>query len=293
METKMIGNKIAEARKKLNVSQAQLAENLFISPQAVGKWERGESMPDITTLIRLAKVLGVDLNYFSEDFQSINPDTEINTDTVEQHPKIQQPKWDMSAGNWANADFSGLKNLHEKFSASNMQNCKFIGSEMSGLLLRSNNIDGCDFSSSDFAGSKIKNSYLSKNEFKDCALNETEFSESYFSGCNFKGANFTNAILKSGGFEKSIMTNAILNHTTFVAIYFTDIVFEGTIENCHFENCTFKTVTFQNTIIRNTFFKYNRKINRVTFINCKADNLSYAFLKNDKADLTGVTLITS
>jgi transcriptional regulator with XRE-family HTH domain len=49
LNTKKIGNKIAEARKKINISQAQLAQRLFISPQAVGKWERGESMPDITT----------------------------------------------------------------------------------------------------------------------------------------------------------------------------------------------------------------------------------------------------
>jgi transcriptional regulator with XRE-family HTH domain len=59
MESKMIGSKIAEARKKINISQAQLAERLFISPQAVGKWERGESMPDITTFNRLAEMLGV------------------------------------------------------------------------------------------------------------------------------------------------------------------------------------------------------------------------------------------
>ena len=70
LNTKMIGNKIAEARKKINISQAQLAERLFISSQAVGKWERGESMPDIITFNRLAEILGVDLNYFSENFQS-------------------------------------------------------------------------------------------------------------------------------------------------------------------------------------------------------------------------------
>ena len=58
--TKNIGNKIAEARRKVNLSQAQLAEKLFISAQAVGKWERGESMPDITTFDRLAEFLGVD-----------------------------------------------------------------------------------------------------------------------------------------------------------------------------------------------------------------------------------------
>jgi len=61
MKIRKIGDKIAEARKKISISQAQLAERLFISPQAVGKWERGESMPDITTFNRLAEILGVDL----------------------------------------------------------------------------------------------------------------------------------------------------------------------------------------------------------------------------------------
>ena len=36
METKIIGNKIAQARKKLGISQSQLADQLFISAQAVG-----------------------------------------------------------------------------------------------------------------------------------------------------------------------------------------------------------------------------------------------------------------
>ena len=38
MDTKIIGSKIVQARKKANMSQAQLAQLLFISPQAVGKW---------------------------------------------------------------------------------------------------------------------------------------------------------------------------------------------------------------------------------------------------------------
>jgi transcriptional regulator with XRE-family HTH domain len=49
-------------------------ENVFISAQAVGKWERGESMPDIITLNHLAEILGVDLNYFSENFPSADDD---------------------------------------------------------------------------------------------------------------------------------------------------------------------------------------------------------------------------
>lgn len=39
MEIKLIGNKIAEARMKVNSAQAKLAEHLFISAQAVVEWE--------------------------------------------------------------------------------------------------------------------------------------------------------------------------------------------------------------------------------------------------------------
>ncbi|HJV78936.1 MAG TPA: helix-turn-helix transcriptional regulator, partial [Paludibacter sp.] len=70
LNSKSIGNKIAAARKKINLSQADLAQQVSISPQAVGKWERGESMPDISTLNRLAAILGVDLNYFSDNFKN-------------------------------------------------------------------------------------------------------------------------------------------------------------------------------------------------------------------------------
>ena len=72
LNSKSIGNKIAIARKKINLSQAELAQQVSISSQAVGKWERGESMPDITTLNRLAEILGVDLNYFSKSFQTVD-----------------------------------------------------------------------------------------------------------------------------------------------------------------------------------------------------------------------------
>ena len=169
LNTKIIGNKIAEARKKINISQAQLAQRLFISSQAVGKWERGESMPDIITFNRLAEILGVDLNYFSENFQSAATEMAPVESLVKQSAELPSGKqkkklnWDMSRGNWVDADFSGLKNLHEKFSSSNMQRCKFIGSDLSGLLLKSNNVDSCDFSGSDISSSHIQSSNLGNN----------------------------------------------------------------------------------------------------------------------------------
>jgi uncharacterized protein YjbI with pentapeptide repeats len=316
LNTKMIGNKIAEARKKINISQAHLAQRLFISSQAVGKWERGESMPDIITFKRLSEILGVDLNYFSESVQSATTEMTPVESLHKQSAELPSGKtgkklsWDMSRGNWVDADFSGLKNLHEKFSSSNMLRCLFIGSELSGLHLKSNNVDSCDFSGSDISSSHIQSSNLLNNLFKNCSLKETEFSESNINscdfsgadfsgtefsgsnimGCDFSGADFTGATFKSGGFQDNTIANTLLNRTSFIGMYIVDMVFDGTLEDCYFENCTFKKVTFQNARLINTFFKC-KSLKKLKFIDCKTDRMTYEFLKNGKADLTGITLL--
>jgi uncharacterized protein YjbI with pentapeptide repeats len=297
MDSKIIGGKIAEARKKINISQAQLAQQLCISSQAVGKWERGESIPDIITVDRLAKILGVDLNYFSSNFQSSVSETtsiesfENKSDDLQLERPNKKLKWDMSMLNLVDSDFSGLKNLHEKFSSSNMQRCKFIGSEMAGIVLKNNNVESCDFSNSDISKSHIQNSNLANNQFRECSLNETEFSRSYISGCDFTDADFTGVIVKSGGFEKNTIANSVWNRTQFIDIHLVETHFEGTLEECSFENCTFTKVKFQNATLINTFFKNNKKLKKVQFIDCKADKITYAFLKSGNADLTGITLL--
>lgn len=298
VNSKMIGNKIAEARKRAGASQAQLAGQLFISPQAVGKWERGESIPDILTVIRLSEILGVDLNYFSDDGNSVNsvsppsgPAAVQSTDLPSGKGK-DKPSWDMSRGNWIDADFSGLKNLNEKFSSSNMLRCRFNGSDLSHLLLKSNNVGNCDFTDSDLGGSRIKMSSLSGNIFKNCSLKEAELLESTINGCDFTGADFTGTVIEYGSLEKNEMTDAVLTHTSFNAMHLVDMVFSGTMENCFFKNCAFTRVTFENATLLNTFFKGNRKLKRIIFTNCKADRMTYEFLKQGKADLTGITLLT-
>lgn len=292
MENQIIGNKIAEARKKMNLSQAQLGQELFISPQAVGKWERGESFPDIITFNRLAKILGVDLNYFSEDFTSTVEANEVLIHEVAESStaKKQKLRWDMSRGNWVDADFSGLKNLQEKFSSSNMKSCKFVGSDLSGLLLKNNNVDGCDFSNSDISKSQIQGSNFVNNSFQNCSLKETLFSGSHIGSCDFTQANFTGAEFKSGGMEKSKIPNAVWKSTSFNAMYLADLVFEGNVEDCYFENCAFKRVTFQNALLTNTFFKC-RTLKGLKFIDCQTDRMTYEFLKNGKADLSGISLV--
>ena len=57
-----IGANIAAYRKRAGWTQAGLAEKLNYSDKAVSKWERGESVPDVLTLMTLAEKLGVTVN---------------------------------------------------------------------------------------------------------------------------------------------------------------------------------------------------------------------------------------
>lgn len=249
-----IGNKIAEARKKSNLSQAELANKISISPQAVGKWERGESMPDITTLNRLAEIFGVDLNYFSDTFQSntIEKQNEKHSFGLPNEQSNEEPKkrfdwnWDMSQGNWVDSDFSGLKDLKDKFNASNIKNCKFIKSDLSGLTLKSNEIKICDFSESDLRNSKIETSEISKSIFFNCTLIDAQLAQSEINECNFNETNFSGAEIFKSNFQKNTIENAVWKHTSFKDSAFSNIVFNGKIEDCSFENCSFKSVKFQN-----------------------------------------------
>lgn len=296
-ETKKIGSRIAEARKRFGLSQAELAQRLFISSQAVGKWERGESMPDITTFGRMAEILGVDLNYFvgkDQPMASESPASDSNL--IKFPPKSPQPQkegpsWDMSELNLLDSDFSGLKNLNDKFSSSNIFRCTFLKSELSDILFRSNNIDHCDFSGSDISNSQFENTNLANTRFNDCRFNQAEFSGSYVYASDFSGADFTGVRFRSGGIEKSIFEGASWVGTSFSDTYLGDLLFSGTIKDCFFEACGFKKVRFENAVLINTFFKNNRKMQKVQFVNCKTDRITYAFLKSNLANLDGIAII--
>ena len=55
---KQVGKKILVLRKKLNMTQTELADKMDVSFQAVSNWERGNSMPDISKLPQLAELFG-------------------------------------------------------------------------------------------------------------------------------------------------------------------------------------------------------------------------------------------
>ena len=75
MDYKRLGTRIREERKRLNLTQAQLAESIDISDTYMGAIERGERSLTLDTLVSLVNRLGVTVDYLLADSVS---DTDSN-----------------------------------------------------------------------------------------------------------------------------------------------------------------------------------------------------------------------
>lgn len=62
MDLVKIGQFIAKKRKEKNLTQSELAKELFVTDRAVSKWECGRSLPDSTIMLVLCKILGITVN---------------------------------------------------------------------------------------------------------------------------------------------------------------------------------------------------------------------------------------
>lgn len=65
-----LGEKIKYYRKEAGMTQAELAETLQVSFQAVSSWERGQYMPDMEKLLQIAAVLHVSVAYLVDDSEN-------------------------------------------------------------------------------------------------------------------------------------------------------------------------------------------------------------------------------
>lgn len=66
-----IGEKIKELRKEQNMTQAQLAEKLGVTYQAVSKWENGIASPDISIIPDITRAFSVSADVL---FNLVNPE---------------------------------------------------------------------------------------------------------------------------------------------------------------------------------------------------------------------------
>ena len=72
-----IGLRIKERRKEAGLSQEALADRINITPEYLGKIERGERMPSTPVLIELSKKLGRSIDYFLMDQPHVDPKYEL------------------------------------------------------------------------------------------------------------------------------------------------------------------------------------------------------------------------
>ena len=72
-----LGKRIAALRKEKGMTQEELAEKLGVSPQAISKWENGQSCPDISLLPRLAAIFGVTTDLLLTGEQETTPPVQM------------------------------------------------------------------------------------------------------------------------------------------------------------------------------------------------------------------------
>ena len=315
MEIKMIGSKIAKARKEINMSQAQLAQRLFISPQAVGKWERGESIPDIITVNQLAEILGVDLNYFSENFQSTNDEMTAkmsgNSTGDREQPEqegdgsFQTSKQELltnfSGSNLTKSDFAGVTAHKRKFNGSALR-----GSDFSGADLTGSTFNGSDVREANFDGANLTDCTLSANDlggasFHKTILVRTEFKTSGLVAAKFADATLTDVKLAMTDLRKTIFENCVFNGVDFKHSDLRGVSLEGqTFVGVKFENTALNDVSFRGATLKNVSFrspyaltnKYYRALKTICFDGATMDKLTIAMLKGmAEVDLSKVTVI--
>lgn len=89
-----IGNQIKSLRLRRGISQETVAQHFGVTPQAVSKWERGVTMPDIGLLPELSAYFGVSI----DELFALSDDTRID--------RIQNMLWDVRYLNSADVESS-------------------------------------------------------------------------------------------------------------------------------------------------------------------------------------------
>lgn len=74
-----IGKTIADYRKAANMTQSEVADKLGVTYQAVSKWERDESLPDITMLPKIADLFNISIDTLLRGSFEMKEEKEVET----------------------------------------------------------------------------------------------------------------------------------------------------------------------------------------------------------------------
>jgi uncharacterized protein YjbI with pentapeptide repeats len=309
MDLKILGNRIANARKAQNMSQAQLAGLLFISPQAVGKWERGESIPDFMTINQLADIFAVGLDYFSggthvEKGRELPKLTYYNGDgtvagmicDMEPTTEPELPLLtDFSGSALAGTDFVGVHAPKRKFLGSDLRNADFSNADLNGSSFKGSDLSGANFNETDLSGCKFSTNNLTKASFDKTILTDTEFYASELTKANFKEVSLINAKIACIDLKKAVFENCSFKGTTFKSCdmsgvnldgqTFIDVMFDRVaLTGASFQGATFRNVSFRST--SNFTNRYYKTLQTIRFDGAMMDKLTFAALKGLGVDLS-------
>lgn len=91
-----LGKRIVENRKRLKLTQDQLAEKLGVTAQAVSKWENDQSCPDIATLPKLAAIFGIS----TDDLLGYSNPHFVHEAEIVDHKEQESDGIHIQKGNW-------------------------------------------------------------------------------------------------------------------------------------------------------------------------------------------------
>lgn len=72
-----IGSKIIGLRKKLNISQSELAKRVSVSRTIIGNYERNENTPSVDILLKIANEFDVSVDFLIGEGQLSTYDKEV------------------------------------------------------------------------------------------------------------------------------------------------------------------------------------------------------------------------
>ncbi len=132
-----IGSRITHLREGLNISFDELAERAAITREQLEEIEKNNIIPSLAPLLRIARVLGVRLGTFMEDYEHIGPtitrkDTSIpsisfsNNQSADKSAMLYFPLASEKTGRHMEPFIIEIKTVSEEYSLSTHEGEEFI-----------------------------------------------------------------------------------------------------------------------------------------------------------------------
>ncbi|MDD6847892.1 MAG: helix-turn-helix transcriptional regulator [Oscillospiraceae bacterium] len=89
-----LGSKIKTERKKLNLTQQNLADIMYVSREAIAKWESENGTPSLENLVAISEISGKSTDYFLEEYKQNCSMTTISKNTIPNQGGIKMINYD-------------------------------------------------------------------------------------------------------------------------------------------------------------------------------------------------------